>query len=102
MSLTGKQRADLRAEAHHLQPLVHVGHQGLTETVRQAIDDALRTRELVKLTIAKHAELSAKDAATELGVAVRAEVIQVIGRTVTLFRHNPDIKQRADGIPPWR
>jgi len=102
MSLTGKQRADLRAEAHHLQPLVHVGHQGLTETVRQAIDDALRTRELVKITIAKNAELSAKDAATELGVAVRAEVIQVIGRTVTLFRHNPDIKQRADGIPPWR
>ena len=102
MSLTGKQRADLRAEAHHLQPLVHVGHQGLTDTVRQAIDDALRTRELVKITMSKNAELSAKEAATELGVAVRADVIQVIGRTVTLFRHNPDIKQRADGIPPWR
>ena len=102
MSLTGKQRADLRAEAHHLQALVHVGHQGLTDTVRQAIDDALRTRELVKITIAKNADVKAKDAAADLAVAVRAEVIQVIGRTVTLFRHNPDIRQRADGIPPWR
>ena len=102
MSLTGKQRADLRGEAHHLQPLVHVGHQGLTDAVRQTIDDALRTKELVKVQLSKNADVKAKDVASDLAAKVQAEVIQVIGRTVTLFRHNPDIKQRADGIPPWR
>ena len=45
MPMTGKERAALRAEAHHLTPLVHVGHQGLTPTVFQALDDALRAVE---------------------------------------------------------
>jgi RNA-binding protein YhbY len=31
-----------------------------------------------------------------------AEVIQVIGRTVTLYRQNPDIKGKAGDPPPWR
>jgi RNA-binding protein len=101
MKLTSKQRAELRAEAHHLGALVHVGHQGLTPTVRQAIDDALRTRELVKLQLAKQADVSARDAANELAGALGAEVVQVIGRTATLYRHNPELKWKGDQ-PPWR
>src|SRR5687768_10833992 len=46
MAMTGKERAALRAEAHHLSPLVHVGHQGLTPSLFQSLDDALRTKEL--------------------------------------------------------
>ncbi len=45
--MKGKERAELRSEAHHLQPLVHIGHQGLTDTAFGALDDALRTHELV-------------------------------------------------------
>ena len=51
MPLTGKQRAELRAEAHHLDVLVHVGHQGITDTVVGALDDVLRTKELVKVQL---------------------------------------------------
>ena len=43
MSLSSKERASLRAEAHHLSASVHVGHHGLTDTLRQTVDDALRT-----------------------------------------------------------
>src|SRR3954453_20350670 len=53
MALTSKQRAILRAAAHHLTAAVHVGHQGLSETLRGSVDDALRTRELVKIQFSK-------------------------------------------------
>ena len=98
--MSGKERAALRAEAHHLNVLVHIGHQGLTPTVLKSIDDVLRTHELVKVQVAKAGELSAKDAANDIAGRLGAEVIQVIGRTCTVYRENPELK---DGeLPPWR
>src|SRR5688572_8250485 len=55
MPMTGKERAALRAEAHHLDAMLHVGHQGLSPTVFQALDDALRTHELVKIALTRTA-----------------------------------------------
>lgn len=100
MTLRGKDRAQLRAEAHHLSVTVHVGHGGVTPTLLTSCDDVLRTRELVKAQVAKGSELSAKEAAEAIAPATQAEIIQVIGRTFTLYRHNPDLK--ADELPAWR
>lgn len=102
MTLSSKERAELRAEAHHLSPLVHVGHQGLTDALRQTLDDALRTHELVKVALAKSTDVSAKDAALELAEAMGADVVQTIGRTCTLYRENPDLPRKKDAPPPWR
>ena len=101
MSMTGKQRAALRAEAHHLSPLVHVGHQGLTPALFQSLDDALRTRELVKVQFARTVDVPAKDAANALATATAAEVVQVIGKTATLYRHHPELERKGD-TPPWK
>jgi RNA-binding protein len=101
MALTSKERAALRGEAHQLTALVHVGHLGVTDDVRQTLDDALRTHELVKIQFTRTAGVVVKEAANELALSVGAEVVQVIGRTTTLFRENPDLKRR-DGLPPWR
>lgn len=90
MALSSKDRAALRAQAHHLSAVVHVGHHGLTDALRQSLDDALRTRELVKIQFAKNADVSAKVAANELAATMQADVVQVIGRTATLYRENPD------------
>ncbi len=100
MSMKGKDRAALRAEAHHLNVQVHIGHAGLTPTLLASLNDVLRTHELVKLQVAKAGDLTAKEAARDAAERARAEVIQVIGRTFTLYRENPDLK-RAD-TPPWR
>jgi RNA-binding protein len=102
MPMTGKERAALRAEAHHLSPLVHVGHQGLTPAVFQSLDDALRTRELVKVQFARAVEVPARDAANALATATASEVVQVIGKTATLYRHNPELTRKPGGDPPWR
>ncbi len=101
MTLSSKERAELRAEAHHLTPAVHVGHQGITDALLQTIDDALRTRELVKIALARTTDVSAKDAAHQLAEKLGADVVQTIGRTATLFRENPELKRKGD-VPPWR
>jgi RNA-binding protein len=102
MTLSSKERAELRAEAHHLTPAVHVGHQGLTDALFQSLDDALRTRELVKVALAKTTDVSTKDAAHQIAEKLGADLVQTIGRTATFFRENPELKRRAGAAPPWR
>ena len=99
MTLSSKQRAALRGEAHHLAASVHVGQHGLTPSVRQTVDDALRTHELVKIQFTKNDDV--KQAANDLAQALGADVVQVIGKTATLFRENPELEQKSD-VPPWR
>jgi RNA-binding protein len=101
MPLSSKERAELRGEAHHLTASVHVGQHGLSETLKQTLDDALRTHELVKIQFGKNASVDAREAANELSTAMKADVVQVIGKTATLYRENPELKKK-DGVPPWR
>jgi RNA-binding protein len=93
--LSSKARASLRAEAHRLAVSVHVGHHGVTDAVRQSLDDALRTRELVKIQFSRNDDVNVKDAANDLARAMDADVVQVIGRTATLFRQNPELKDES-------
>ena len=94
MTLTSKERAALRSQAHHLTVAVHVGHQGMTDAVRQTLDDALRTRELVKIQFSKNYDGRPKKIAAEVAEQVDAEVVQAIGRTITLFRENPELRKK--------
>jgi len=100
--LKGRERAELRAEAHHLDPTVHVGQQGLTSSVITSLDDALRTRELVKVKLRANQDIKPKDIAESLALATNSAVVQVIGRTATLFRENPEMEKRQGQLPPWR
>ena len=100
MALSSKERAALRGEAHHLSASVHVGQQGLTDTLRQSLDDDLRTHELVKIQFGKNAEVDIKDAANSLAAALHADVVQVIGRTATLYRENPELPRKDQ--KPWQ
>lgn len=102
MSLTSKQRAELRGEAHHLRPLVQIGHGGIGDPIIASLDDALRTRELVKVQLPKQGDLPAKEAAARLAAATGAEVVQVIGKTATLYRYNPELERKPGASPPWR
>ena len=102
MTMRGRDRAGLRAEAHHLRATVHVGHHGITETLLQSLDEALEARELVKVQVERNAPQPVKEVAGELAEQVKAEVIQVIGRKTTLYRHNPRLHRKPDDPPAWR
>lgn len=101
MAMTGKERAELRRECNALAATVHVGHQGANDSAVKSLNDVLRTHELVKVVLSKNVEVNPKELARQLSVATRSEVIQVIGRTATFYRHNVDLK-RKNNTPPWR
>jgi len=90
-ALTAKQRAHLKALAHPLKPLFQIGREGVTDNVVGTIDSALETRELLKVKVLEGAPVSAREAADELGERVEdMHVVQVIGRTIVLYRRHPE------------
>lgn len=89
MSLTGKQRRHLRALGHHLDPLVQLGKNGLTDGIVAAVDAALEEHELVKVRIGTECPDDRSVIAEELPGRVRAELGQTLGRTLLLYRRHP-------------
>jgi RNA-binding protein len=89
--LTSKQRAHLRGLAHPLKPAFHIGKEGVTPAAVHAVVEALRRRELIKIRVLENAPEDARTTAAELAdVLDDAHVVQVMGRTVTLYRPHPD------------
>jgi RNA-binding protein len=89
MTLTGKQNRHLRSLGHHLEPVVQLGKRGLTDSVRSAVDAALEQHELVKIRIGTECPEDKDEIAAGLGPALKAEVAQVLGRTILLYRRHP-------------
>lgn len=88
--LTGKQSHHLRALGHSLKPIVQIGKHGFTDAVREQIDDALRSHELIKVRVGSEAPLKLKDFAQQVEDAVGASVAQTIGKIALLYRRHPD------------
>lgn len=84
--LTGKQRRFLRALGHHLDPVVHVGKDGLTEGLVAALDAALDQHELIKIKLGESAGSDRRAIAPALAEAASAELVQLLGRTVLVYR----------------
>ena len=90
-TLNARQRAHLKSLAHPLKPITQIGKGGVDEQVVQSLDDAFRHRELIKVKVLEAAPVSAKEAADQLaGQVSGAKLVQVIGRTVVLYRQHPD------------
>jgi RNA-binding protein len=90
MALSGKQRRALRALGHHLKPVLQVGHSGVTEALLAALEQALHDHELVKVRVLAHAPGPRAEVALALASATSAELAQVLGRTVLLYRARPE------------
>jgi RNA-binding protein len=87
--LTGKQRRYLRSLGHHLEPVVQLGKQGLTDAVVAAIDEAIGQHELVKVRVGTECPDDRHEVAERLAPALKSEVAQVLGRTILLYRRHP-------------
>ena len=85
-TISSARKRSLRAQAHHLRPVVQIGQAGLTDGVVSATRAALEQHELIKISINSESPTDRKSGALELGSATGAHVIQVIGRVIVLFR----------------
>ena len=94
--MTGKERAAFRAQANHLEPLFQVGKGGMSDALIKQTDDALRARELIKVKVLlESSPITPRETADELAKATGAEVIQVIGGVIVLYRESPELKEKA-------
>lgn len=91
--LTGKQKRFLRSKAHHLNPIFQVGKGGVNENMIKQIDDALEARELLKVSILQNCEEDRYDVADKLVEGTKAELVQVIGHTIVLYKESKENKE---------
>ncbi|MGZ0052835.1 ribosome assembly RNA-binding protein YhbY [Brevibacillus gelatini] len=90
--LTGKQKRFLRAEAHHLTPIFQVGKGGVNENMINQIKEALEVRELIKVSILQNNTDDKHEVAEELAAGAGAELVQLIGHTVVLYKESREHK----------
>lgn len=86
--INSQQRKHLRALAHPLKAIVHVGQPGVTEGVTQAVDRALLDHELIKVQMLRPADK--KGTAQELADSSGAALCGLLGHTVILYRPHPE------------
>ena len=90
MPLTKTQIKHLRNLAHHLKPIVSIGQNGVTENVSNELDIALNYHELVKIKLGAGDREQRQIIIEQLATDTGAELIQAIGKTMTLFRRNAE------------
>lgn len=83
-------KKSLKAQAHHLKPVILLGAKGLTEAVIAETNIALLSHELIKVKINGAEREDRLAMATELSAQLKAEIVQTIGNTVILYRKNED------------
>lgn len=88
--LTARHRAALKARAHALEPVVRIGHAGLTDAAVDAIDRALLAHELIKVKLGEGDRDARSDVTAAIGARTGAAMVQRVGRVLVLWRPRPD------------
>lgn len=91
--MTTKQRAALRSMGQTLEPILHIGKDGIGGTLIKQAYDALEARELIKVTVQRNAPYTAREACDELCEKVHAEPVQVIGNRFVIYRESREHKK---------
>lgn len=90
--LTGKQARYLRGLGHHLQPVVMIGKEELSDAVLASIEEALTAHELIKVKLQEGCLLDRREAAVLLAEQTSSAVAQVLGKTILLYRQGEKAK----------
>ena len=84
--MTTKQRAALRSMANTIDPVLHIGKDGINDNLVQQAWDVLEARELIKVTVQRNAPFDAREACEALCERTHAEPVQVIGSRFVIYR----------------
>ena len=94
IQLTPAERREQRAAAHHLDPVVLIGGDGLTPAVKKEIDAALNSHGLIKVRVFNDDRVARELMYQELTGELNAAPIQHIGKLLVLWRPQP-VKERT-------
>jgi RNA-binding protein len=96
--LTSKQRAFLRSLAMTEEPIIYLGKASLTPENTKNVEEALAKRELIKIGVQKNCADDPMELADIVAERTHAEVVQVIGKKIVLYRQGKD-KNRKIELP---
>jgi RNA-binding protein len=88
--LTSAERKALKAKAHKLDPVVHIGAKGVTDEVIAEIDRALGAHELIKVRAGSMERHARDDAFDSICERTGAEAVQQVGKVFVIYRKKPD------------
>ena len=94
MIKTSKQRAYLKSLAMTMDPIFQIGKKSLTPEFTAAVDEALAARELIKISVLQNCLDDPHELAAVVAERTHAEVVQVIGRKIVLYREGKDDKKK--------
>ena len=97
--MTSKQRAYLKSLAMTMEPIFQIGKSSLTPELTAAVAEALEARELIKINILNNCIDDGNQLAAMLAERTHAEVVQVIGKKIVLYREAKDEKKRKIVLP---
>ena len=97
--MTSKQRSYLMKLASSIDPIFQIGKSSVTPELAAAVEEALEARELIKLHVLKNCFEDGRALANQLAEATYAEVVQVIGKKIVLYREARDPKKRKIVLP---
>jgi RNA-binding protein len=96
IQLTPAQRKVHRSDAHHLDPVVLIGGDGLTEAVKKEVDAALNAHGLIKVRVFNDDRAQREAYFLTLADELNAAPIQHIGKLLVLWRPQPEKEKPAD------
>ena len=96
--LSSKQRTYLRSQAHHLEPVVLIGKNGITDGTIEAVNMALEAQELIKIKFLAFKD-NKQSISDEIAASANCHVVGMIGHTVILYRQNSDPEKQNICLP---
>jgi putative YhbY family RNA-binding protein len=101
-TLSPTRRKALKARAHRLNPVVMIGGKGLTDAVLREIDANLKSHELIKVKVASDERDERESYLARICGTLQAAPVQHIGKTLVLYRENPEALPVETAPPPTR
>ena len=92
--MTSKQRAYLKGLAMNMEPIFQIGKSSLTPEVTKAVEESLAARELIKVSVLNNCADDPRELAAIVAERTQAEVVQVIGKKIVLYRPGKDNKRK--------
>lgn len=98
--LSTRQKQYLKALAHPLRPLVHIGKEGISSAVISTVNKELEHHELIKVKIGNNSGLERHETSGFVAEASNSYLVQLIGKIFVLFRANEDkVKDQRIHLP---
>jgi RNA-binding protein len=83
----------------NMEPVAQIGKASLTEENLQGLEEALAARELIKITVLKNCDDDLRTMAEAMADQLDADVVQVIGRKIVLYRQARERDKRKIVLP---